>query len=146
MFPSTITFNCHLIYRSFFFFGFLGPNGLFLELGLCKEMFCDLLILYSIVLMLGLFWIFGTQMGYFLAVIILKTFLGFTPKAEKIFYSLLPLISTFVFDLSLGHFRLFGPKRVIFGSQGQVQKLFCGLLKLFNNFYFNVSFNRDSLF
>ena len=50
-------------------------------------------------------------MAYFiLAVKIIKTVLGSTHKAELFFFlfSVLPSISTFVFDLNLGHFWLFG--------------------------------------
>ena len=52
------------------FFGFLGPNGLFLGMG---HMFCQQLLFsffpsirtFNFVLIWGLFWIFWTQMGYF---------------------------------------------------------------------------------
>jgi len=41
------------------------------------------ILIFDFVLILGSFCIFGTLMSYFLAVIIFKTVLGFTDKAEK---------------------------------------------------------------
>ena len=159
MFPSILTFNFDPIYR--FFFGFLGPKGYFWVWDFVTICFAAThivqqllfscfpsILTFDFVLILGLFWIFGTQMVYFFWLWwFSKLFWGSLIKLQFFLFSLLPSIVTFVFDLNLGYFGLFwGPNGLFLAVRVRFKNCFGVCSYCWTTFIFYVSFNSDFLF